>query len=209
MNEIIYILTNPVIPDLIKIGRTENLEERVRSLSSHSGIPVPFEVYYACVVKNSVMVERRIQHAFGDHRINPKREFFRINPVRVLSILELLELDNVTPNNDFVENQEEQRTLEKERNRRSRFKFSSVEIPVGSILHFVRDESVTAKVVDDQKIEFEGGVSSLSQSSLELLTRNYGWKSQTVAGTLYWVYEGETLSERRLRLEEEVVTQGS
>lgn len=145
------------------------------------------------------MVERRIQHAFGDHRINPKREFFRINPERVLSILELLELDNVTPNNDYVENQEEQRSLEKERNRRSRFKFSSVEILVGSILHFIRDKSVTAKVVDDQKIEFEGGVSSLSQLSLELLTRDYGWKSQTVAGTL---------SERRLRLEEEVVTQG-
>jgi hypothetical protein len=75
MTEIVYILTNPVIPDLIKIGRTTNLEERLRSLSSHSGVPVPFECYYACEVRDSQDVERRLHGAFGDHRINPKREF--------------------------------------------------------------------------------------------------------------------------------------
>ena len=50
MTGLIYILTNPAIPDLVKIGRTQNLEERVRSLSSHSGVPIPFEVYYSCEV---------------------------------------------------------------------------------------------------------------------------------------------------------------
>ena len=48
MAEIVYLLTNPVMPDLVKIGRTTNLEERLRSLSTHSGVPVPFEVFYAC-----------------------------------------------------------------------------------------------------------------------------------------------------------------
>ncbi|MDB2668780.1 GIY-YIG nuclease family protein [Alphaproteobacteria bacterium] len=43
MSEFVYILTNPTIPDLVKIGRTTNLEERLRSLSSHTGVPVPFE----------------------------------------------------------------------------------------------------------------------------------------------------------------------
>lgn len=135
-----------------KIGRTENLEERVRYLCSHSEIPVPFVVYYACLVKDSVRVEKKIQHAFGDHRINPKR---------VLTILKHVKEENVTPENDYVENQEEKRSLDKELNRRSRFKFSTVDILVGSILYFIRDESVTAKVVDDQNIEFEGEVTSL------------------------------------------------
>jgi len=203
VSEIIYILTNPVIPDLIKIGRTINLEERVRSLSSHSGVPVPFEVYYACVVSNSVKVEKHLHDGFGDHRVNPKREFFRINPERVLSILKLVALEDVTPNNDYVENKEEQQSLNKERSRRSNFTFSSVEISVGSVLHFVRDENITVKVVDDRNVEFEGEITSLTQSSLKLLNRDHGWNSTSVTGPRYWVYENETLSERRLRLENE------
>ena len=204
MAEIVYILTNPVILDLVKIGRTTNLEERVRSLSAHSGVPVPFEVYYACTVEDSVKVEKYLHEGFGDHRVNPKREFFRINPERVLSILKLVELKNITPNQDFVEDSDEQQSLNKERTRRSNFTFSSVGIPVGSTLHFVRNESITVNVVDDRNVDFEGKVTSLSQSSLTLLTRDYGSKASTVAGPQYWVYENETLSERRSRLESEI-----
>ena len=204
MPEIVYILTNPVIPDLLKVGRTNNLEERVRSLSAHSGVPVPFEVYYACIVKDSVKVEKHIHEGFGDHRVNPKREFFRINPERVLAILKLVEEQEITPSRDFVEDADEQQSLNKERTRRSNFTFSSVGIPVGSTLHFVRDENITVEVVDDRNVEFEGKVTSLSQSSLTLLTRDYGWKASTVAGPQFWVYENETLSERRGRLESEV-----
>ena len=201
MTEIVYIVTNPVNPELVKVGRTNNLEERVRSLSAHSGVPVPFEVYYACTVKDSVKVERHIHEGFGDHRVNPKREFFRINPERVLAILKLVEEQEITPSRDFVEDADEQQSLNKERTRRSNFTFSSVGIPFGSTLHFVRDETITVKVVDDRNVEFEGKVTSLSQSSLTLLTRDYGWKASTVAGPQFWVYENETLSERRSRLE--------
>jgi hypothetical protein len=204
MPEIVYILTNPVIPDLVKVGRTNNLEERVRSLSAHSGVPVPFEVYYACVVKDSVKVEKHIHEGFGDHRVSPKREFFRINPERVLVILKLVGEQEITPSRDFVEDADEQQSLNQERTRRSNFTFSSVSIPVGSTLHFVRDENITVEVVDDRNVEFEGKVTSLSQSSLTLLTRDYGWKASTVAGPQFWVYENETLSERRSRLEGEV-----
>ena len=201
MSEIVYILTNPVIPDLVKVGRTTNLEERVRSLSSHSGVPVPFEVYYACVVNDSSNVEKHIHDGFGDHRVNPRREFFRINPERVLSILKLVEIENVTPSGDYVEDQEEQQSLNKERGRRSSFNFSSVGIPPGETLHFVRDESVTVTVVDDRSVEFEGEVTSLSQSSAILLNRDYGWNASSVQGPRYWIYENETLSERRSRIE--------
>ena len=202
MSEIIYVLTNPVMPDLVKIGRTTNLEERLRSLSSHSGMPVPFEVYYSCTGLDSIKVEKHLHDGFGDHRINPKREFFRINPERVLSILKLVEIADVTPECDFVEDNDEQVTLNNERTKRSSFRFSLVDIAVGSQLSFVRNEEIKVTVVDDRNVDFEGDIRSLSHSSLTLLNRDYGKKWVSVRGPDYWIFENETLSERRLRLED-------
>ena len=201
MAEIVYLLTNPVMPDLVKIGRTTNLEERLRSLSTHSGVPVPFEVFYACEVADSVKVERQIHEGFGDHRINPKREFFRINPERILAILKLVELRDVTPSEDVVEDRVEQDSLNRERNRRENFKFSLLGLKAGSVLTFLRDESIQATVIDDRRISFEGKETSLSSSALEILRTRYGYRAKTIAGPQYWCFEGKTLSEIRLSLE--------
>ena len=72
MSEIIYLLTNPSMPDLVKVGRTSNLEERMRSLYN-SSTPVPFECFYACEVEDGIEAERRIHNAFGDNRVNQKK----------------------------------------------------------------------------------------------------------------------------------------
>jgi len=203
MPEIVYLLTNPVMPDLVKIGRTTNLEERLRSLSTHSGVPVPFEVFYACEVSDSAKVERQIHEGFGDHRINPKREFFRINPERILAILKLVELRDVTPVDDVVEDRVEQDSLNRERNRRENFRFSILGLKAGSVLTFLRDESIQATVIDDRRISFEGKETSLSSSALEILRTRYGYRAKTIAGPQYWCHEGKTLSEMRQELETE------
>ena len=203
MAEIVYLLTNPVMPDLVKIGRTTNLEERLRSLSTHSGVPVPFEVFYACEVSDSAKVERQIHEGFGDHRINPKREFFRINPERILAILKLVELRDVTPVEDVVEDRVEQDSLNRERNRRENFRFSILGLKAGSVLTFLRDESIQATVIDDRRISFEGKETSLSSSALEILRTRYGYRAKTIAGPQYWCHEGKTLSEMRQELDTE------
>lgn len=95
MTEIVYVLTNPTMPGLIKIGRTTNLEQRVKSLSSDTGVPLPFEVFYACSVRDADEVERALHNAFGDHRINPKREFFEIDPERVYPVLKLVGIEQL------------------------------------------------------------------------------------------------------------------
>ena len=201
MAEIVYLLTNPVMPDLVKIGRTTNLEERLRSLSTHSGVPVPFEVFYACEVSDSAKVERQIHEGFGDHRINPKREFFRINPERILAILKLVELRDVTPVEDVVEDRVEQDSLNRERSRRENFRFSILGLKAGSVLTFLRDESIQATVIDDRRISFEGKETSLSSSALEILRTRYGYRAKTIAGPQYWCFEGKTLSEMRQEME--------
>ena len=81
MPEIVYVMINPAMPDLVKIGKTTtDIESRQRELSGASGVPLPFIVHYAAEVENSSLVESKLHLAFGDHRINPRREFFRIAP---------------------------------------------------------------------------------------------------------------------------------
>ncbi len=59
MPEVIYVLTNEAMPGLVKIGLTaESLESRLAQLSSATGVPLPFEVFFAAEVEDSAHIER-------------------------------------------------------------------------------------------------------------------------------------------------------
>lgn len=198
--EIIYVLTNEAMPGYVKIGRTStSLEQRIRELNASTSVPLPFTAFYACTVNDASFVEHQLHDAFDDNRVNPRREFFQIAPERVVAALKLAEVENITPKSDYVEYPEDQQALNQARKIRGKFNFDMVDIPIGAELYFSRDESVKAKVVDTKSansIEFRGEVTSLSASAQEILGYEYG-----VAGTDYWMYEGETLDERRRRFE--------
>lgn len=197
MEEIIYILINEAMPGYVKIGRTTNLEQRIRSLDT-TGVPLPFECFYACTVANSIFVEKQLHDAFLDHRVRSSREFFEIAPERALSALRLAEIKNVTPKKDFVESEEDQKALNEARTRRAVFNFEMVKIPIGSELTFINNENIRVRVVDNRNVEFNGRNTSLSKAAQEAL--GVDWPAQ---GPIYWLYEGETLDERRKRMEEE------
>jgi len=183
------------MPGYVKIGQTTNLEQRIRSLDTTS-IPLPFECFYACSVKNSNFVEKQLHDAFMDQRVRSSREFFEVSPERVVSALKLAEIENVTPGNDFVESQEDQQALNQARKRRSIFNFEMVDIPFGAEIVYVNDENIKAVVIDKKLIKFDDEITSLSASAQKLLGYPY-----QVQGTVYWMYEGETLDERRRRME--------
>lgn len=197
MSEIIYVLINEAMPGYVKIGKTSaNLEQRIRDLSASTSVPLPFTCFYACTVKDAQFVEHQLHDAFDNNRVNPRREFFQIAPERVVAALKLAEIENITPKKEFVDTSDDKEALEKARARRERFNFELAEIPIGSELMFSRDESIKAKVVDNRTIELEGKTTSLSSSAQRILGYDYG-----VAGTDYWMYDGETLDERRRRIE--------
>src|SRR5262249_18080395 len=84
MPNVVYILTNPAMPGLVKIGRTSDgvgVETRLRQLDT-TCLPLPFECFYAVEVEDAQKVERALHDAFDDHRIRSNREFFRLSPDR-------------------------------------------------------------------------------------------------------------------------------
>ena len=94
---VVYVLTNPAMPGLVKIGMSaqSNTGERLAQLYT-TGVPVPFELQFACRVTNPEQVESALHIAFGPQRINPRREFFRIDPEQAIAILRLLHTEETT-----------------------------------------------------------------------------------------------------------------
>lgn len=198
---IVYVLTNQAMPGYVKIGKTTtSVDQRILELSRSTAVPLPFECYYACRVANMNQVERAFHDAFGDHRINPKREFFSISPERVVAILKLLTIEDVTPSQYVgVETKEDAIAIERARKKRSAFNFKMVDIPAGAELEFIRDENIKCVVAPDQKhVVFNGKEMSSSEAAAQAMGSK--WWPQ---GPGYWTYEGEILDERRLRMEGE------
>jgi len=99
MTGIVYVFTNPAMPGYVKIGRTSQADvmQRLKELSNPTGVPVPFECLYAAEVADASKVEEAIHKAFDVDRINPKREFFKTDPQRIIILLEAMQISDVTP----------------------------------------------------------------------------------------------------------------
>ena len=202
MAEIVYVFTNPSMPDVVKIGKTtQSVEERRRSLSNSTSVPEPFVCYYAAIVKDCSFVEKKLHELFSEQRCNLKREFFKVHPRRVQMAIELAAIEDITPRVNADMPEEDVRLLA-EINRRQVFRFSLAKVPPDAILNFARDNSKTCRVLDDRYVEFEGQPTTLTGAASKIL-RSMGWKSGNVAGPLYWLYEEESLDERRRRFEED------
>lgn len=199
IDKIIYILVNAAMPGYVKIGKTNNLEQRMRQLY-RTPVPLPFECFYACRVENAEKVEKWLFDIFDDRRVSKEREFFEVASERVVAALREKAIEDITPKHDYVESPEDQQALNRAKERRAVFNFEMVDIPVGAELVFSRDENVKAKVVDNRNVEFNGKIVSLSVAADSAL-RKLGVQWKSVQGPAYWTYEGETLDERRRRFE--------
>lgn len=199
---IVYVLINEAMPNLVKIGITTSqaeLTNRLRALFNTS-VPFPFICYAAYEVGNYKMAEKALHEVFDQHRVNPKREFFSMEPHKVKVLLRAFGIKDVTPSygepvGEVVDNKAAEQYIEATERKRN-FTFSSVGISVGSVLHFVDDENITCVVVDDRKIRFNNAVTSLSRAALDVLKMK-GKIWPAVSGPQMWMYKGQTLSELR------------
>ncbi len=200
MSNIVYIFINQSMPDMVKIGITDNVERRVKELSGSTGVPLPFECYYAVKVsEDAKKLEKKIHEGFDKQRVRREREFFYTSPENAKSILEILEImggENVTPKDDIVESQEEKQALDEARKLRTRFNFSMLDIKPGEILKFKKDNSIVCEVHDETQVKFRDKVTSLSNSA-DIILKEMGYEWLSVQGPRWWVYEGKTLSELR------------
>lgn len=83
----VYILVNPSMPGLIKVGRTlRDSRMRARELSS-TGVPTPFQVAFEIFAEQHETLEARVHLELTDFRVNAAREFFRYPLDKAIALL--------------------------------------------------------------------------------------------------------------------------
>ena len=208
---IVYVLTNAAMPELVKIGHhngttTQSLQTRVDALYSgkdKTGVPLPFDIVHAFQVNNPAGKEQRLHEYLKKQRINPKREFFKVDQDEILRATALwddaVRLDiGKRPTNphiskgEFEANTREQKKLKAKRAKRADFDFRAVGIRVGSRLTFSENPEETATVIDPQgrkNIRFRGKPHTLSGATKILLEEEGVRQCTSVNGTLFWEYK--------------------
>lgn len=204
MPRIIYVLTNESMPGLVKIGlTTDSVESRIANLSASTGVPLPFECHFAAEIPEGVnleKIEKTLHQLFAEHRINPRREFFKVEPEKVVLALSIGSFKEVTPGRADIDPVEVKAMEKVKEQRRARINLAALGIQVGDELVLSRDENIKAVVLAGNKISYQGEVLSLSAAALKAL-QEMGYQSTSVSGSDYWMFEGELLDERRIRLE--------
>jgi len=208
---VIYILTNPSFPNYVKIGYADNIELRLKQLNRSECIPFAFRVYATYEV-SSRLSDKKV-HEIID-RLNPNlrsiesfggktrvREFYAMSAEDAYSVLEAIaEInDRIDKLHKIDITQIEQESLriagevqEAALERMENFSFSKCNIPIGSVLHYVEDDTVTCTVSSDKKVLYNG-----IEYSLSALAKRLHGKWQAYQGPKWFMYKGRVLDEIR------------
>lgn len=106
----LYVITSPSLPGLTKLGCTRRLNPsiRIKELSS-SSLPEPFHAHCFVFSDDCFELENNIHKYFDKERVNPDREFFRIEPKEAIDVLkEIFNVDVHFVDEDCDENEEDE-----------------------------------------------------------------------------------------------------
>lgn len=208
----VYILANPAMPAYLKIGQTDNLDERLHSLNASAAVPFSFRVVAAYEVDNPLHIEQQIHKIFetidpsirareqrsnGPDRV---REFFKVDEDSAKAVFQSIAA--IAGNSDKLhipemtaEQIEEEEIADSSNNFRGYyFRFSDVGIEPGAALEFKLDPNCLAYVIDDKRVSYNGQeYSSISRLASELLEER--GKFSRVTGSRWFYYQGELLAD--------------
>jgi T5orf172 domain len=195
----VYVLTNPAMPNIVKIGftRASDVGQRISELSRSTAVPLPFECVFACNVPDARKVEQALHAAFAPDRINPSREFFRTKAGQVVAILELLHQGEVVTAQ--VEAQAEAQTdpeslaaaARDKRKMRPKINYLEIGLKVGDVITFKDGVTVTT-IAGPHTVNYEGAESSLQRVTRKLMPE---LNDRGVASKKYWSFEGRLLED--------------
>lgn len=198
--EIVYLLSNPSMPNIYKIGCTKanDVAERMKRLQT-TGVPTPFECLRASKVDDCKKAETMLHTAFAKYRITPNREFFKIDDIEtILVIFEYINQDGIDITDDIrTETDQNMPDADKsaiemidKKQKSPRINFKAMGIPIGARLQFVPDSNIEVTVADNaNKVSYNGTEASLTKITKQIL----GLTQKSIRPTGKWSYKGRNL----------------
>ena len=182
----IYIMTNPALKDMVKIGYATNVEQRRQQLST-TALPYEYEVY--ATYETSGNLEDKKLHKLIDKlnpelRINKNREFFFMTPEDAYELLESIAIISDTVDK-LIRKKSDDST--KQIIRRPNVNFYECGLKDGDELVYTQDPTVVAVVQGEHKVLYNQELTSLT--NIVKTIKNV----KSINGPFYFTYKGENL----------------
>ena len=183
----IYIMTNPTLKDMVKIGYATDVEKRRKQLST-TALPYDYEVYATYETSGNLedlKLHKMIDNLNPDLRVTANKEFIITTPQEAYELLEAIATISGTKDKlkrvKIVE-------VKKQAVKKPPINFKKCGIPMGSELVFTEDPTVKVTVVSDRKVQWNEEETSLSVVAGALK------HSKAIQGSLFFTYEGKLIT---------------
>ena len=195
--EYVYLLTNPAMPEWVKVGKTNSIPDRLRNLSDRTAVPLPFECQAALKVPaDKVFDVEHSLHEFLGFSLDSSKEFFRTKPDTVLTFFRAVQ--RLVTDCTLLLKEDLNAETPSEKKKAAATTFEILDLPVGSKLVYTGDSTKVCEVADAKnQVVYEGQNYSLS----DLAFRLCGYR---VSGYQRFTSDDELLADRRQRLHPEL-----
>lgn len=184
----IYIMTNPCLKDMVKIGYATDVETRRKQLST-TALPYEYEIYATYETSGSLedkKLHKLIDNLNPDLRVSKNREFFIMKAEEAYELLEAIALISGTKNK--LKKVKANNTTSVQKVKKPPVDFNLCGIPAGAELVFIEDENIKVIVVTNRKVQYNEELTSLSAVASSI-------KGYNCAGPSYFKYKGEIIAD--------------
>ena len=184
----IYIMTNPALLNMVKIGYATDVEERRKQLST-TALPYEYEIYAVYETPGHLedkKLHKLIDNLNPDLRVSKNREFYVMTPEDAYGLLEAIAM--ISGSQDKLQKLKNAAPAAADpKAKKPAVNFQKCNIPLGAELVFIEDPNVKVTVISDRKVQYNQEITSLSAVAKSI-------KGYPVAGPSYFTYNGKLIA---------------
>ena len=186
----IYIMTNPALKDMVKIGYATDVETRRQQLST-TALPYEYEVYATYETSGNLedkKLHKMIDNLNPDLRVTKNREFFVMSPEDAYELLEAIAV--ISGSQDKLKRVKTTKSSKVSQTiRRPAIDFYKCGFKDGDQLVCTEDPSIVVTVKGEHKVLYGDEITSLTA----IMRKIKGYKN--IAGPSYFTHKGEPLTD--------------